>query len=518
MRAMNPPAREPGTAIDYDRFRLRNYLESLAGSDELEIRDDAVDLADVGDALEGNPKAVWFRKVGPEGAELVGNVVASRGRLAKAFGVSQQELLPELLRRLDLAPELIDVSRDEAPVQQVVQTGAEIDLTALPIHLQHGLDGGLYISASIDYTVDNKTGWTNVGMRRLMVRGRDTTGIDAVSPSDLRAIYEAAVKRGENLPISFVVGAHPIDLVASSMRLPVDELGLISSLRAAPLAVVKGITNDIRVPADAECVIEGYLDSRGYVEAEGPYGEFLGYYGGVKQNPLFHCTAITRRRDALFQTASISGRAMSCTDTAMLNALKSESLVWRALETAIREPVAVYATPASGGLFNVRIAMRQRVPGEARNAIHAVFGSLANVKNVFIVDPDIDIYSDQQIDWALATRFQADRDLIVQGGLRALPLDPSLQGGRIGAKAGFDLTWAFGSGGRLEQTVPEPPRYDGPRFATIRAALENGPKHFAELMAATGSRDGREIIRGLETLAGERGITRDDRGRYVIGG
>ena len=152
--------------------------------------------------------------------------------------------------------------------------------------------------------------------------------------------------------------------------------------------MVKGITNDIRVPADAECVIEGYLDSRGYVEAEGPYGEFLGYYGGVKQNPLLHCTAITKRRDALFQTASISGRAMSCTDTAMLNALKSESLVWRALETAIREPVAVYATPASGGLFNVRIAMRQRVPGEARNAIHAVFGSLANVKNVFIVDPD----------------------------------------------------------------------------------------------------------------------------------
>jgi 3-polyprenyl-4-hydroxybenzoate decarboxylase len=202
----------------------------------------------------------------------------------------------------------------------------------------------------------------------------------------------------------------------------------------------------------------------------------------------------------------------------MLNALKSESLVWRALETAIREPVAVYATPASGGLFNVRIAIRQRVPGEARNAINAVFGSLANVKNVFVVDPDIDIYSDQQIDWALATRFQADRDLIVQGGLRALPLDPSLQGGRIGAKAGFDLTWAFGSGGRLEQTVPEPPRYDGPRFATIRAALENGPKHFAELMAATGSRDGREIIRALETLASERGITRDDRGRYVIGG
>ena len=108
-----------------------------------------------------------------------------------------------------------------------------------------------------------------------------------------------------------MVGAHPIDYVAAMMRLPGDELGLVSSLRDAPVAVVKSITNDIRVPADAEYVIEGYIDERGYVEPEGPYGEFLGYYGGVKNNPVFHLTAITHRRDALFQTASISGKRLA---------------------------------------------------------------------------------------------------------------------------------------------------------------------------------------------------------------
>ena len=105
------------------------------------------------------------------------------------------------------------------------------------------------------------------------------------------------------------------------MRLPVDELGLLASLRGAPMPVVKSITNDIRIPADAEWVLEGYLGEEGYQEAEGPYGEFLGYYGGVKTNPVFHVTAITRRRDALFQTLTIGGATMSRTDTAQLTTL-----------------------------------------------------------------------------------------------------------------------------------------------------------------------------------------------------
>ena len=301
-------------------------------------------------------------------------------------------------------------------MQQVVETGEAADLTALPVHLQHGLDGAPYISASIDYALDPRTGWTNVGIRRLMLRGRREAGVDLVSPSDLRALYEASAAEGRPLPVSFVVGAHPIDHLAAVMRLPVDELGIVASLRDAPLPVVKSVTNDIRVPADAEMVLEGYFDARGHVESEGPYGEFLGYYGAVKKNPVFHLTAITRRRDALFQTATIGGRAMSRTDTAVLTAVRTEVVIWRALEIAVREPVAVYATTSSGGNFNVRVALRQRVPGEARNAIAACLSALVNVKNVFVVDPDIDVTSDEQMDWAMATRFQPDRDLIVLSG------------------------------------------------------------------------------------------------------
>jgi 2,5-furandicarboxylate decarboxylase 1 len=503
-------------AVDFDRFRLRRFVESLA-ADELETRAGVTPLANVAAILEANPKAVLFAEAGREGMPLVGNALGSRKRFAQAFGVTPQKLLPEILARLRGKAEFIEVGRNAAPVQEIVETGAQVDLTKLPVHLQHGKDGGPYISAGMDFTIDAATGLSNAGLRRFMLRGRAETGVDLIAPSDLRNIYLAALSRGERLPLSVVVGGHPIDYFAATMRMPGDELSLLARLRGQPMPIVKCISNDIRVPADAEWVLEGYLGEEGYAEAEGPYGEFLGYYGGVKVNPVFHVSAITRRRDALFQTLTIGGSTMSCTDTAQLCTLRTEVLVWRALETAIREPVAVYAPPATGGVYNVRIAMRQRVAGEARNAIAAAFGSLANVKHVFVVDPDIDIFSDEQMEWALATRFQADRDFVCASSLRTIPLDPSLEGGGLGAKGGFDLTMPASAAARLEAEIPAPPHFNGVRFLSVEAALQAGPKFFAELMAARGSDDGREIVLELEALRRQGRLARDpSEGRYSL--
>src|SRR5262249_53618986 len=173
---------------DLDRFRLRHFIESLAGTDELEQRDAPVDLADIAGVLDGNSRAVHFLAAGPEEQELVGNVMSSRSRIARAFGVAPERLAPEMGRRLANTPQIVEVGCTEAPVQQVVLAGEAADLTALPVHLQHGLDGAPYISASIDYTLDAKTGWTNVGIRRLMLRGRRETGVYLASRSDLRAL------------------------------------------------------------------------------------------------------------------------------------------------------------------------------------------------------------------------------------------------------------------------------------------------------------------------------------------
>ena len=507
-------------AIDTERFRLRNFVEKLVDLGECDVRDEPIDLLDVAAVLDGNPRAVHFKSAGPDNAELVGNVMASRKRLAQALDTDERRLFATLDARLKKLHPPVKVSSQQAPVQQVVLKDDDADLCALPVHLQHGADGAPYISAGIDYTLFPGTGLTNVGCRRIMLRGPRHAGVDLIAPSDMRAIYLEAAARNEPVPVAYAVGSHPADFLAAMVAMhKVDELDIVGAVRGQPVPVVKCVTSDIFVPADAEYVIEGFLDPAGHVEPEGPYGEYVGYYGIVKRNPVLHVTAITHREDALFQTVTIGGRYLARTDTAQLTTVKTEAAAWAALMTSVREPLAVYATPSSGGMYNLRVSLRQRVPGDARNAIAAIFGSHAEVKHVFAFDPDINVFSDEETDWALATRFQADRDLIVGSGFRVVPLDPSLAGARTGAKLGFDCTIPFGKTDAFEFSVPAPPvaKKTAPR-KSLADALAAGPASFLELMAALGSKDGREIVRGLDALYTAQRLGRLDDGRYVLKG
>ena len=156
-------------------------------------------------------------------------------------------------------------------MQQVVLKGEAADLCALPVHLQHGEDGAPYISAGLDVMQFRDTGFTNIGCRRIMLRGPRTAGIDMIAPSDARAIFLEAVAKGEKTPVAYVVGSTPCDFMAAvCMNPPMDELEVLGALRGAPVPIVKCVTNDIYVPADAEYVLEGYLDPKGHTEPEGP--------------------------------------------------------------------------------------------------------------------------------------------------------------------------------------------------------------------------------------------------------
>ncbi len=504
---------------DLQTFRLRTYVEQLEQQGEVERHTAQIDLVDIAARLDGNPKAVLFEAAGPEKACLVGNVMGSRDRLALAFGVDKRDLLATVTQRLSGSIPPVEVSSTDAPCHEIVWQGDDADFTRLPVHLQHDLDGGPYISAGIDITTAADGSRRNAGYRRMMLRGRKEAGIDLIAPSDLRGIYGEYASQKHRMPMVFVIGSHPADaLAATSMTAHDDELGVMGSVRGAPVPLVKCVTQDAWVPADAEIVLEGYLDERGWSQPEGPYGEFIGYYGHMKTNPVFHLTAITMRRDALFQTLTIGGRHLAHTDTAQLCSLRSEATIWQALETAIRFPVDVYCTPSCGGMFNARISLKQSYPGEVRNAMSAAFGSKADCKHVFAVDPDIDIFSDDQMDWAFATRFQADRDLMVTAGYRAVPLDPSLNGSRQGAKAGFDLTLPFGWDPGTEYLVPEPPTLATARNQTVLGLLQSGPQHFRELLEGTGSRDGRDIIIELDRLRDTPGLERLHDGRYALAG
>jgi UbiD family decarboxylase len=339
------------------------------------------------------------------------------------------------------------------------------------------------------------------------------------APSDLKRIYTASVARGEKLPITFTVGTHPLDFVAATMRHPGDELSLVATMRGEPAAVVKSLTNDILVPADAEMTLEGYLDERGYVEPEGPYGEYMGYYGSIHMDPVFHCTAITMRRDVLHHTL-LHGSAfvLDQTESGVISAMRTEAQAMQILKGAVREPMDVYLREISGGNNTLRVSMRPHMYGEARLAISALFGGIMRLKHVYVFDEDIDIHDDRQVEWALGTRFQADQDLVILQGIMGMTMDPSLNGRRTGAKAGFDVTKPFGRGHEIPLTRCAAKVFDRPaRFQTVEDALGSGPMFYADIVEGVGSDDGREVACALDALRQAGRLGRDRDGRYHLG-
>ncbi len=504
--------------IDFDKYRLRHFVDQLLDLGEVEIHERPVPLTGVSSIIEGTSKAVLFKKAGPEQVELVAKTAGNRKRIAAAFGVSEDKLYDEYFRRLADPQPLVTVPSADAPVHQIKITGKEVDLSKLPFHPQHAYDGSCYLSAAIDYTVDSATGRRNVGCRRLSLRNRYETGTNVTAPSDLKRIYTASVARGEKLPITFTVGAHPLDFFAATTRQPGDELGLIANFRGEPAPVVKSLTNDILVPADAEMTLEGYLDERGYVEPEGPYGEYMGYYGAIHMDPVFHCTAITMRSDVLHHTL-LHGSAfvLDQTDSATISAMRTEAEAMRILKGVVREPVAVYLREVSGGCNTLRVSIRQRAYGEAKQAIAALFGGILRLKHIYIFDEDIDIHNDRQVDWALGTRFQADQDLVVLQGILGMTMDPSLNGRRTGAKSGFDCTKPFGREGQLPLTRCAAKVFTGlARYQSVEQALTASPMFFADIVESLGSDDGREIACALDDLRQAGRLGRDRDGRYYL--
>ncbi len=506
------------SAIDFDKFRLRNFVERLIERGEVETHEQPVPLTRVSSIIEGTHKAVLFKKAGPEQVELAAKTAGSRKRLAAAFDTSEEKLYDEYFRRLADPQPLVEVPSADAPVHAIKIPGKDVDLTKLPFHPQHAYDGSCYLSSAIDYTVDPATGRRNVGCRRLSLRNRYETGTNVTAPSDLKRIYTACVARGERLPITFTVGAHPLDFFAATTRQPGDELKLVANFRGEPAPVVKSLTNDILVPADAEMTLEGYLDERGYVEPEGPYGEYMGYYGAIHMDPVFHCTAITMRADVLHHTL-LHGTAflLDQTDSANISAMRVEADAMRILKATVREPLAVYLRSVSGGANTLRVSIRQRAYGEAKQAIAALFGGIMRLKHVYVFDEDIDVHDDRQVDWAMGTRFQADQDLVILTGIMGMTMDPSLSGRRTGAKSGFDCTKPFGRDGQIPLTRCAARTFNGlARYQNVEQALAASPMFYADIIEALGSDDGREIACELDDLRQAGKLGRDRDGRYYL--
>ena len=205
------------------------------------------------------------------------------------------------------------------------------------------------------------------------------------------------------------------------------------------------------------------------------------------------------------------------TDSACISAMRTEAEAMRILKSAVREPVAVYLREISGGSNTLRVAMKQRLFGEARSAIAALFGGIMRLKHVYVFDEDIDILDERQVDWAMGTRFQADQDIVILQGIMGMTMDPSLQGRRTGAKCGFDCTKPFGKDGQVPLMRCAAKVFKGPaRYQTVEQALGASPMFYADVVESLGSADGREIACALDELRQAGKLGRDRDGRYYL--
>ena len=505
------------TQFDFNKFRLRTFMDHLSTIGELEVHEEPLAMTDITAIIEDSPKAIHFKCAGPQKYEMFAGFIGNKRRLAAAFGLDDsKKVLPEYMRRLQNPQKVAEVASADAPVHQVVLKGDDIDLTKLPFYLQHQLDGAPYISAAMDYTINPADGKPNVGCRRLMLRSKQELRCNLTQLSDLKRIYVAAAERKERLPVSFVIGAHPLDFMSAAIKVPMDEFALVATMRGETLPMVRGITNNIPVPADAEMVLEGYLDELGYSEKEGPYGELYGYYGPMHDDPVFHVTAITHRRDMLNHTVLHGGPQIRRNDASLIGGLSSEARVWQTLKGADFDITDVHCPESATGLHICRVALKQKAVGDARRAIETLF-KMPLMRLIYIVDPDVDVHSHEALDWAHCTRFRGDRDIMTEAGHFALSMDPTIDAEGKMVKVGYDFTEPFDAPPKIENLLSFAPTIrPAAKKQSIKETLDSGPKHFYQLMEAAGTTDGRAITLELDVMRAARSVGRTPDGLWCL--
>jgi 2,5-furandicarboxylate decarboxylase 1 len=413
---------------------LRDWLDHLAARDRLAvIRPDTplrFELAAIAKRFDG-VKATLFPHPGGHAMPVISGLVSDRQWIAEAMGVESSEVLT---RFQDAALNPLPWKEVKfAPVQEIVHRDVDLaKLLPLPTHNEH--DNGAYITAGLVIARNPVTGVQNVSIHRLQLSGPNRLGA-LLLPRHTHMFYEMAERAGQPLDVAIVIGVDPLTLLSSQAIAPLDfdELTIAGALHGAPLPVVKCITSELRVPAEAEIVIEGRVLPQ--VRAlEGPFGEFPQYYGERAKRHVIEVVAVTQRKDAMFHT--IVGGGL---EHLLLGGIPREATLLAHLRRSFPNVRDVHL--ARGGVcrYHLYVQIAKRQEGEAKNIMMGAFAGHYDVKHVIVVDEDVDIHNPAEVEWAVATRFQADKDLVIVAESQGSKLDPSTRNG-VGAKMGMDAT------------------------------------------------------------------------------
>jgi 2,5-furandicarboxylate decarboxylase 1 len=517
---------------------FRDFLERLRQERELTDIKQAVNIRHIATLVDQSDKALVFHNVIGYKIPVVSGIFRNQRRTALSMGCGK---FPEIEARLRQAIDhpISPVYRDGG--RDVTVRGDDVDLFSLPIPICSVDDGGPMITAGVVMARDPEYG-VNAGVYRFLVKERNLTGIDIVTPNNLRLFAQRALDAGRTCPISISIGVHPFDIMGAGYRAPlgVDEMGLAGGLRGAPATLAPCETIDVPCVADAEFVLEAEILPTGWVWPEGRFGEFTRLMGGLHWNPLVRIKAITHRRNPIYYSLHMPW------ENTWLGAPTRYAAIRAALKTAGVQVKEINVTTGGCAMWHAVISIRKQA-GEGKNALLAAL-SVMDVKHVVVVDDDIDVFNAVDVEWAIASRVQGDRDVFVIPGARAKPLDPSLPivpFGTVptGAKVGIDATigegiprerferisYACADSVRLDDylsgkadespAVVNPPPDEVSQLARkIHALIEKAPRYYSEIAEQFSEYDFQSVTRALGKLHADEKLWQDPRGRMCIRG
>ena len=433
---------------------LREFLDALERKGDLVTVDDTVDweyqaVALTRQSSDTDGPALLFRSMRDSEYSCLSGLFGASRRVALALGHDYDYLLRNFgaLEELSLPAEL---TSGAAPCQEVVIEGDDVDVLSLPLLRHFELDGGRYLTAGLQVAHDPQSGVANVSIHRQLPLDRNHLTVFAPQGRHLRTIIERWHERGQEAPIAVVLGADPVTQIASQARAPYgsDEFAIAGGMRGEPLEMVQCRTVDVRVPANAEIIVEGFVEI-GRLEPDGPFGEYPGTYSEAKPAPVMRVTAITHRHGAIYQN-TLTGTPM--TENHWMMQPSATALAYREALRVTPEIRSVHVTPGGTTRHHVVVSMKKRHPAEPRNVMLALLAGTLGAKMVTVVDEDIDPYDLQQVEWAVNTRVQPDRDVVIVPDLYSPTLDPSAPAARTSAKWGVDATAPMGPERRMYET------------------------------------------------------------------
>ena len=411
----------------------------------------------------GRSPVVVYENVEGHSMPVVTNIAGSRKLLAACLGVAQPDLPAAFRERCQKYIPCESVQ--DAPWQEVMIEGDQVDLSKLPISTHFSVDAAPYITAGQLSARDPLSGVDTTGFHRFMVTGKNRLGVSLHSRRRMYEFHKRAEERGQPLPAAITLGIHPLHYMGSMVFAyppQVRKFEIIGGLFGEPYRLAKTGIEDLEVPAGAEIIIEGEILA-GVREPEGPFSEFTGYASYRSTQNVFVAHRIRMRRDAMYHSVA-SGMSQ---DHILVSCVTREGEILNTLRRNLANVIAVHVPHRTCGAFLAIIKMKKSSQGEPQQAIMAALGTEFYTKYIIVVDEDVDIFDMNDVMWAVATRVKADKDIMFIPGSKGAILDPTSDPETFTVtKMGIDATKPLGKDFAERLTISEQQR------ARVRGILQ----------------------------------------------